>query len=80
MLFINDAEKIVRKIFALDGDDGASSLAAGAALAGAALHKSKDIGKAARKGTNMLKEMKPIQNTKKAFNILCKNNFEQEVL
>ncbi len=67
MLFIKDAEKIVRKIFALDGDDNASSIAAGAAIAGAALHKSKDIGKSVRQGVNAAKEMKPIQKTKEAF-------------
>ena len=67
MMFINDAEKIVRKIFSLDGDEGASSIAKGAAVAGAALHKSKDIGKAARKGVNMMKEAKPLQTGKKMF-------------
>jgi hypothetical protein len=59
MMFINDAEKIVRKIFSLDGDEGASSIAKGAAVAGAALHKSKDIGKAARKGVNIPIELEP---------------------
>ena len=68
MMFINDAEKIVRKIFSLNGDDNASSIAKGAAVAGAALHKSKDIGKAARKGINMAKEAKPLQTGKKMFN------------
>lgn len=74
MMFIKDAEQIVRSIFKLDGDGGASSIASGAAIAGAALHKSKDIGKAARKGVNSIKEMKPkmkeaaktIKNTTKA--------------
>ena len=68
MMFINDAEIIVRKIFSLNGDDNASSIAKGAAVAGAALHKSKDIGKAARKGINMAKEAKPLQTGKKMFN------------
>lgn len=68
MMFINDAEKIVRKIFSLNGDDNASSIAKGAAVAGAALHKSKDLGKAARKGINMAKEAKPLQTGKKMFN------------
>ena len=65
MMFINDAENIVRKIFDLKGDDGASSIAKGAAIAGAALHKSKDIGKAARKGINYAKEAKPLETGKK---------------
>ena len=68
MMFINDAEKIVRKIFSLNGDDNASSIAKGAAVSGAALHKSKDLGKAARKGINMAKEAKPLQTGKKMFN------------
>ena len=67
MMFINDAEKIVRKIFSLNGDDNASSIAKGAAIAGAALHKSKDLGKTARKGVNMMKEAKPLQTGKKVF-------------
>lgn len=65
MMFINDAENIVRKIFDLKGDDGASSIAKGAAIAGAALHKSKDLGKAARKGINFAKEAKPLETGKK---------------
>lgn len=65
MMFINDAENIVRKIFDLKGDDGASSIAKGAAIAGAALHKSKDLGKAARKGINYAKEAKPLETGKK---------------
>ena len=65
MLFIKDAEGIVRKIFELNGDDGASSVAAGSAVAMAALHKSKDAGKSLRKGVNYVKEQKPIQNAKK---------------
>ena len=65
MMFINDAENIIRKIFDLKGDDGASSIAKGAAIAGAALHKSKDLGKAARKTINYAKEAKPLETGKK---------------
>lgn len=67
MLFIKDAEGIVRKIFELNGDDGASSVAAGTAVAMAALHKSKEIGQGVRKGVNYAKEKKPIQGMKSAI-------------
>ena len=64
MLFLKDAEKILRKIFNLTGDDNAASLATGAVMASAALSKSKQIGKTARQGVNAVKNMYPIQHGK----------------
>ena len=67
MLFLKDAEKILRKIFNLTGDDNAASLATGAVMASAALNKSKEIGKSARKSVNTLQRMQPIKNTKEGL-------------
>lgn len=52
--FVNDGEKIVRKIFGFK-DDGSTGMGAGAALGMAAIMNAKKIGGATRKGVNNFK-------------------------
>lgn len=53
--FINDGEKIIRKIFNFQDDASLTSMAAGAALGMAALSNAKKIGSTTAKGINMAK-------------------------
>lgn len=52
--FINDGEKIVRKIFGFQDDNSSTSLAAGLAVGMVALNSAKKIGTTTRKGINSI--------------------------
>ena len=53
--FINDGEKIVRKIFGFQDDNSSTSMAAGMAVGMLAVKNAQKIGTSARKGVNTLK-------------------------
>ena len=53
--FINDGEKIVRKIFGFQDDNSLTSMAAGMAVGMMAVKNAKKMGASARKGINMAK-------------------------
>ena len=53
--FINDGEKIVRKIFGFQDDNSLTSMAAGMAVGMMAVKNAKKMGATARKGINMAK-------------------------
>ena len=53
--FINDGEKIVRKIFGFQDDNSLTSMAAGMAVGMMGVKKAKKMGATARKGINMAK-------------------------
>ena len=63
--FINDGEKIVRKIFGFQDDNSLTSMAAGMAVGMMAVKNAKKMGATARKGINMAKNTS--SNLSKAF-------------
>lgn len=54
--FVTEGEKIVKSIFGFNSAGSLQDYAASAAVAGIALSKAKDIGKATRQGVNFVKE------------------------
>lgn len=66
--FINDGEKIVRKIFGFQDDNSSTSMAAGMAVGMMAVKNAQKIGQSARKGINFAK------NTGTRLNTAFKND------
>lgn len=54
--FVNDGEKVVRKIFGFADDNSKTSMAAGAVVAATAVNNAKKIGTTTRKGINFARD------------------------
>lgn len=69
--FVNDGEKVVRKIFGFADDNTKTSMAAGAIATAAALKNAQKIGATARKGVNFAK------NTSSSISTAFGNDFNK---